>query len=286
MTDKNEKNVASFFVNPEASSAVVLAAPQIAAPIVRGAALTVSELMMGGGIRVVYFLFDKSPSMDPVAQLLRDAFNNDFVPAVKEARESDVSTLRIGGAAFSGSAPEPIWKGKDTSGNVIYFHPLDELPPLTIAEYDPSVGNSTALHLAIELGTARAVRYAADVQKETGTDVELDIMILSDGGNNVPPYSPAKAAMLIESRDRTRVRYVYFYFETDQGLKDPRSYAINDLKIDVENVETFMRKPNETEEELHKRFRRMMAVLSKVSGARNVSAVVASAAVPEDEEII
>jgi hypothetical protein len=274
--------IASFFQDPDASSAVVLAAQQIAAPVVKGATLTADETMMGGGVRVVYFILDASPSMDPVANALRNGFNNDFVPAVKAAREDDISALRIGGCAFSSGSPTPIWKGP----NGDYFHAIDELPQLSTREYDPNNGWGTDLHRAITEGSATAFRYAGELQQQTGMDVDVDIIILSDGANNGQPTDPRDVKQMIKGRDVTRVRYVFFYFDTEWGLSDPKGYATRDLGIDGEQVESFDRKPNETPAEQAHRFRRLMAVMSRVSAARNTSAVVATAAVLDDDELV
>jgi hypothetical protein len=283
MTQSNiSREIASYFQDPDASSAVTLAAQKIAAPVVQGAILTADETMMGGGVRVVHFILDASPSMAGVAQALRDGFNQDFVPAVRAAREDDISALRIGGDAFSSGPPTPIWQGANGS----YYHPIDQLPPLTTKEYNPDRGYGTDLHRAILDGSARALRYAGELQSETGMDVDVDIIILSDGANNGPPQSPQTARQMITGRDRTRVRYLFFYFDTDWGLPDAKGYATRELGIDGEQVETFTKKPGEAQLDQARRFRRLMAVMSRVSAARNTSAVVATAAVMDDEELI
>lgn len=276
--------IAAFFQDPATSSAIVLGAQQVAAPVVQGATLTDEEVMMGGGLRLVNFVLDGSGSMSGVAQQLREAFTNDFVPAVQAAREDDTSALRIGGAVFSDYDPDPIWVG----ANGDHFHALEDLPALTTAEYNPEMwGGLTALHHAIDKETKRAVRAAAELQMQTGVDVDIDIIILSDGANNMEPRNPAEAKRIITGCDRTRMRYVYFYFETGAGGQpDPRGYAINQLGIPSEQVEMFLAKPGETADERAKRFRRLMAVMSRVSAARGTSAVVATAAVLEDDEII
>jgi hypothetical protein len=277
-----DNEIAKFFQDPDASSAVVMAANQIAAPLVQGVTLTFDETAMGGGLRVVFFVLDASPSMLPVAKALRDGFNNDFVPAVREAREDDISALRIGGVAFSSGAPTPIWHSPDGS----YFHPFDQLPPLTTRDYDPDQGYGTALHRAIKEGSAQAFRYAAELQQQTGMDVDVDIVILTDGANNEAPRDPSEIRQMITGRDKTRVRYVFFYFQTDWGLDDPKDYAVRELGIDGEQVQSFMRVPGEDNASLAKRFRALMQVLSKVSAARNTSAVVATSAVLQEDELI
>lgn len=276
--------ISGFFQDPDASSAMVLAAQQVVAPVVKGQALTMDEMMLGGGVRVVFFILDASPSMEPVAVDLVDGFNQHFVPAVLDARENDVEALRVGGCAFSSGPITPIWG----IANGDHFHQLEQLPPLTRAEYDPERGYGTDLHQAILDGSAVAMRHAAELQQETGVDVNVDIIILSDGKNNGPPHDPAVVKQLITGRDVTRVRYVYFYFDTSGGYVnfDPQDYAVRELGIDSEMVQTFGEKPGETKEERAKRFRRLMQVMSRVSAARNTSAVVATAAVLEDEDIV
>lgn len=276
-------SVSSFFSQQtDASSAVVLAANQVVAPVVKGAPMTMDEIGMGGGLRVVFFIFDASPSMGGVATLLRDGFNQDFVPAVQAARDDDISALRFGGCAFSSGKPTPIWG----AANGDYFHPLEQLPELTVNEYNPAMGHGTALHKAILEGTARALRYAGELEAQTGMDVDVDIIILSDGANNDAPHRPDEVKQTITTRDHTRVRYVFFYFETDWGLPDAKRYATEELGISGEQVETFLAQPGETEEERAKRFRRLIAVMSRVSAARNTSAVIATAAVLDDDEIV
>lgn len=283
--------IAGFFQDPDASSAVVLAAQQIAAPVVQGAPMTPKELEMGGGVRVVYLILDASPSMEPVARLLREGFNTDYVPAVQEAREDDISALRIGGAAFSRSPSTRLWKG----ANGDYFHTIDNLPQLTSSDYDPNRGWGTELHQAILDGTATAVRYASEVGAEISIDPEIDIIVLSDGADN--SHVPAsEVKQVVSARDKTRMRFMFLYFETELGLSVKRPaagrlselerYVVRDLGFDGEQVMAFAAKPGETREERAHRFRQMMRVLSKVSASRGTSVVVATAAVLEDDELV
>lgn len=278
----NTEQLGTFFQDPDASSAVALTAQhQVTAPMIVGTDLSDEEVMMGGGLRVVYFVMDRSPSMVPVAKALLNGFNDDFVPAVKDAREDDISALRIGGNTFS-SDVTPIWRGSDGS----YFHPIDQLPELTQAEFNTTLGWGTALHQAILDGTATALSYAADLQQKTGMDVDVDIIVLTDGENNERPHDAAPVKKIITGRDTSRVRYVFFYFQTAWGNPDPAAYAVNDLGIDGEQVQAFLAVQGESAEDMAKRFRRAMQVLSRVSAARNTSAVVATSAVFTDDELI
>lgn len=286
-------DITNFFRDPDASSVVTLKAQQIAAPVVRGQALSVDEMMMGGGLRVVMYILDRSPSMEPVAQMLLQDFNTVLVPAIKEAREDDISALRIGGISFS-SDITPIWIGTDANGQTNYFHDLDNLPKLTKGEFNPDSGWATALHAAIIEGTARGMKFAAQTQADTGIAPDVDIVILSDGMNNEAPHSPDQVKAMVNARDKTRVRFSYFYFDTSsrrnpqQSMDEAYSIAAS-LGIENENTQVFAAKPNETPSERSSRFRRAMRVMSRVSASKGTSAVMAAAAVaatpmPTDEE--
>lgn len=277
------QNIASFFKDPSASSVITTKAQQIAAPVVRGEDVTVEEMMMGGGLRVVLFILDRSPSMEDVGDMLLEDFNAELVPAIREARQDDVSTLRIGGTSFSSDIITPIWK---KSG--VYFHSLENLPPLTKVDYDPSRGYATALHEAIIDGSTRAIKYASEEQARTGIAPDVDIIILSDGANNRPPHNPASVRTVIEGRDKNRVRFAFFYFETDMGLDDPANYG-RELGFDPEDIQVFAMKPGETREERRRRFRCMMRVMSRVSASKGTSAAQAAVAVSaasDDEDVI
>ena len=271
------QNIASFFRDPDASSVITIKAQQIAAPVVRGEDVTTEELMMGGGIRIVLYVLDRSPSMEEAGNMLLSDFNQELVPAIQEAREDDISALRIGGTSFS-SDITPIWE----KGG-IYFHSLDNLPSLTKSEYDPSSGYATALHEAIIDGSTRVMKYAAEEQAKTGIAPDVDIIVLSDGANNCLPGDPSSVRQVIEGRDKNRVRYAFFYFETDWGLDDPAGYG-REMGFDPEDIQIFAKKQDETPLERRKRFRRMMRVMSRVSASKNTSAVQAAAAVPVDDD--
>ncbi|TSC80757.1 MAG: hypothetical protein G01um101429_66 [Parcubacteria group bacterium Gr01-1014_29] len=289
-TKSVDPTIAAFFKDPDASSVVGLKASQIVAPIVRGEDVRPEELMMGGGLRIVQFVLDRSPSMEPVGNMLREDFNTEFVPAVKEAREDDISVLRIGGTSFSTDI-EPIWKGKGLSGVTEYYHSIDNLPALTRAEYDPERGYTTALHDAILDGTARALKFAADQQQKTGTAPDVDVIVLTDGANNCNPRDPAVVKDMVVGANKRRVRFIFFYFETGDGLENPKDYAVSELGFDGENVMEFKQGPGETKEERRKRFRRMMRVMSRVSASKGMSAVQAAATqqvatATDDEDLV
>ncbi len=284
-----DPTIAAFFKDADASSVIQLKASQIVAPIVRGEDVKPEELMMGGGLRVVHYVFDRSYSMVEVGKWLREDFNNEFVPALLEAREDDISVLRIGGTSFSNDIM-PIWKGTDQAGNDIYYHSIENLPKLTLDEYDPAQGYSTALHESILDGTARSLKFAGEQQQLIGMAPDVDVISLSDGANNCTPYDPQVVKDMITGANKRRVRFIFFYFETDGGLADPVGYAVNELGYDPENVMAFMKKPNETDAERRKRFRRMMRVMSRVSASKGTSAVQAAAAqqaaATDDEDLV
>ena len=277
-----DSNIAAFFNDPDASDVVTIKAQQIAAPVVRGQDLSVDEMMMGGGVRIVLFALDRSPSMKPVQDMLRDDFNDELVPAIHEAREDDISALRIGGISFSSDITS-IWESV-VDGEPCFYHALDALPKLTRVEYDPSRGYGTALHAALIDGTARAMKYASQLQDDTGVAPDVDIIVLTDGVNNDAPMDGSEVKRMIEGCDKTRVRFSYFFFETAWGLGgDPKTEA-QKLGFDPENVQVFAKDPNETPVERRRRFRRLMRVMSRVSASKGMSAVKATAAVMADDD--
>ncbi|MDD5289845.1 MAG: VWA domain-containing protein [Patescibacteria group bacterium] len=279
-------DIAAFFKDADGSSIISLASKQITAPMIQGTAVTLDELSMGGGLRVVYYILDRSPSMADVGPLLLKGFNEDLVPAIKEAREDDISTLRIGGSSFSSDITQ-IW-GRPENGKTIYFHELEKLPLLTSAEYNPSRGWATALHAAIIDGCAKAMAYAGELRKEYGIQPEVDVIVLTDGANNEPPNDLQPVQSVITGSRKDLVRFVFFYFQTKGGLADPEGYA-RELGFDPENTQVFAKKKSETDKEYKSRFRRMMRVMSRVSASKGTNAVQAASAVPPadaEEDIV
>jgi hypothetical protein len=276
----------SFFRNPDASSVLSLAGNQVNAPSVRGQDLTDEEIGMGGGVRLVMHIFDRSPSMVPVTKLMLDGFGKTYVVAIAEARQDDVAALRLAGVSFSDEIT-PIWQK-----NGVSFHALEKLPPLTSAEYDPANGNGTALHKAIIEGYRLALEYAAQIKVETGIQPEIDIIVLSDGQNNFAPQSPKPVRDLIQGSKPELVRFIYFFFQTDsdQTLIQnpellPEKLALG-MGFDKENIMVFAQKDGESDADYKKRFRRMLRVMSKVSASKGTSAVQAAAAVQATGESI
>ena len=273
-----DSSILGFFKDPDASSVISIKDQQIAAPIVRGQDLTSGELAMGGGLRVVHYILDRSPSMIPVGAMLVQSFNNDLVPAIEAAREDDIAALRIGGTSFS-SDITPIWCAKGGPA----YHSLKDLPKVTKKEYNLDLGSGTALHDAILDGTTRAMKYAAQVENDTGIQPDIDIVILTDGANNCNPRDPNVVRTMVEGTDRNRVRFIYFFFETGEHV-NCRAHA-KDMGFDPENVEQFLAKAGEGHDDLQKRFRRMMRVMSRVSASKGTSAVKAVQATPDDDLI-
>lgn len=287
MTNVVDPNtLVSFFADIDASSVISLKAQQITAPMVSGAIITPNEMFMGGGVRIVVNAFDRSPSMGPVADLLLGDFNEEYVPAIKDARGDDISALRIAGVTFSSDVTQ-IWEKDMGPGNdPQYFHPLDQLPLLTKTEYDPAEGWGTALHEAILQAYTLALGHAQKVMQQSGIMPEIDVVVLSDGANNERPHDPDSVKSVVTGSKKGLVRFVFLYFETPGGMADPYGYAINELGFDPENVMIFAMKPGETDKERASRFRRMLRVMSKISASKHTSAVKASAAVDAEDDIV
>ena len=279
----NDSQVAGLFPVTDASSIVVRLANQIAAPVIKANELTDDELFMGGGVRVLMFVLDKSPSMDKVADQLKHDFNNILIPAIEEAREDDISALRIGGLAFNSSV-DNIWEKKDSELGIVLFHKLNELPRLTDDDYYLTGG--TALYDAVIEATAKATAYAVSLEDQYGMDVDVDIIILSDGDDNSSDNSRLDMKQIIQGRKKDRVRYAYFFFETyryenlpDKEREEAYRKDAIDMGFDPEFIQVFLEKEGETEADRKKRFRVAVRVISKTSASKATSVVVATSAV-------
>lgn len=279
----------AFFEDIDASSVISLKMNQVTAPMIIGTPLTIEELSMGGGVRIVMHVIDRSPSMIPVRDLLLTDFNTEYKPAIQAAREDDISALRMGGLSFSTDITQ-IWKlGND------YFHSLDKLPALTKAEYYPMdeddtgyvprLHGGTSLNAAIIEAYAIAAKYACVLLQERGIIADIDILVLSDGANNQPPDS-SQVRQVIGGSKKGIVRFIAFYFETSSGMRDPKGYFVKELGFDSEYIEVFAQKLNETPKERASRFRRMVRVMSKVSASKHATAVKASAAVQQEDDLV
>lgn len=275
-------NIAGFFNDLGASDIISLKAAQISSPVVSGQSISVDDLMMGGGVRIIYLILDRSPSMKPVAKLMLDGFNNNYIPAVKEAQDDDISVLRIGGMSFSSDLSN-MWVRDDGKGGHIAFHALEDLPPLTDVEYNPTKGYGTALHKAIIEGTSVALRYAAEEKVRSGTQPEVDIIVLADGDNNESPFDVADVRTIIQGSKKELVRYSFLFFETSGGSSDPFATAI-EMGFGDENIQCFAMKQGETQKEYEHRFRQLMRVMSKISASKGNSALNSVAAVVADDD--
>ena len=283
--------ILAFFRDPNASSVLSLAGQQIIAPTVLGQELSTEEIAMGGGLRIVMHVIDRSPSMSPVTKLVLEGFGDLYIQGIKEARADDVSALRLGGVSFSSDITQ-IWK----KPGGIAFHPVEELPALTSREFDPDRGAGTALHIAIKEAYNLALQYAAQVAADTGIQPEIDIVVLTDGQNNERGVSKADIKKLIRGTKADLVRWIFLFFETSPGSCKSNDPDVNPqmiaeaLGFDVENTMLFDKKPGETEKEQKSRFRRMLRVMSRVSASKGTSAVVAAATVAQasggDEDVL
>ena len=276
----SNSNITALFPNPDASSIVELQAAQIVAPMVNGEGMTPDEMMTGGGVRVIKFLIDGSSSMSPIAPTLRNLISDDLPKSIMGASEDDIAALRLGGAVFSDDIT-PIWGKKDPEGNgSTWYHAPINLPRLESREYSPETqGGMTSLYRCILEETPRAVLFADRLQAESGTQPDIDIMVISDGLNNMHPRNPDQVRTMVQGADKTRVRFCFFYFDTDVYNTDKASIEHREREI---RQMPFMAKPGETKQELHERLRRFLQMVSKTSASKGMSAVQAAACFEND----
>lgn len=197
---------------------------------------------------IVMFAIDASPSMEPVADELIRAFNEVMIDGLKGASRGSVNTLVVGGLAFS-SRIWPLWGGG--------FKKISELPPLSKAEYDPNKGNATNLYQAQIDAITAASAYATTVYQGTGTMPKVIVVTLTDGADNVRQASVCDVKALVDGLSKELFKFPMAVFETWE--------RVNGRQIAAETgceVFEFQKQGNESEDDIRRRFRRMVGTMS------------------------
>ena len=113
-------------------------------------------------------IIDMSGSMGPHAHDLIQAYNSDYLQAMRDSTAADdilVSTILF----------------NDRVELLHGYLPLNDAPPLTRSRYAPS--SSTALYDAVAGGLTNMVLYAQQL-RQSGVMVRCIIIVYSDGGDN------------------------------------------------------------------------------------------------------
>ncbi len=200
-------------------------------------------------VTLIFFIIDESPSMSPVEQELINGFNEILIPGLKGGSSQVVSTIEVGGIAFTENI-QPLWGGG--------FKKLDELPSLTKADYNTMRGNLTALYQAVlDAFTAVSVR-TTEIMQGIGIPPKVMLVVLSDGANNCPPYNPVDVKTVADSLSNEIFVKAFAGFETYEPV-DFKEIA--DL-IGFGKPFEMKKKPGESKEEMQRRFRHLLGIMS------------------------
>lgn len=234
-------------INEEASSILVTGLNAGTLPMCVG---TPVEQLESDNVTIIEFFIDASPSMEEVADLLIEVFNETMIEGLKGASKQTASTIVVGGLTFSSDIKTLFGGG---------FVKLEDVEKLTKREYNPSRGHGTNLYRAQRDAIVAPSAYATQVLQETGTPPRIIVVGLTDGADNHGEVDPADIRKLVDSMTKEFWRFPLAVFETyESGRVDARQIA-RDTGFDV-----FESKPqaNESPEDVKRRFRHMLHILS------------------------
>lgn len=199
-------------------------------------------------VTIIQFFLDASPSMEGVADILIDTFNETMIDGLKGASKQSASTIVVGGLAFSDRST-PLWGGG--------FKKLSELGKLTKREYNPNRGNGTNLYGAQRDAILAGGAYGTTVLQETGTPPKIIVVGLTDGADNHHEVDPSDIKTLVESMSKELWRFPMAVFETYERVDGKKIAA--DTGFEVFN---FARQNGESEADVQRRFRHMLGTMS------------------------
>jgi len=234
-------------IDPDASDIMIAGLNAGNLPMCVG---TPVDMLESDNVVIIQFALDASPSMEAVADLLIQTFNDTMIDGLRGASKSTANTVVVGGLAFSSNIT-PLWGGG--------FIKLADLPKLTKREYNPSRGNGTNLYRAQRDAITAAGAYATTVLAETGTPPKIIVVALTDGADNHHEVDPADIKALVDSMTKEFWKFPCAVFETyESGRVDGRQIA----NLTGFDVFEFKPEPNETAQDVQRRFRRMMGTMS------------------------
>lgn len=201
--------------------------------------------------KIILFAVDGSGSMGDVVNDVLDSFNDVIIPGLcAEVLDAGiVGGIRVGGISFS-SGINHLWGGG--------VQPIKDVPSLTRSDYYS--GGMTALHQAVlDLMTMGATQ-ALQLSQITGTNPEVTLVCLSDGGNNQSPMDSGPIRDAMKALDPEIFTTVFIGFETNWGADDFQQIAED---LGFREIQEVKAKPGETVEEQKQRFRNCMGVFSQ-----------------------
>ena len=204
---------------------------------------------------IMIFILDRSPSMKKVRDVLIETFNEVMIDGLKGASKKTTKTIIVGGLSFSADIT-PLWGGG--------FKKLEDLPYLTVADYNPETGSTTNLHQAQIYGITAVCAQATEVFSQTGTPPKVIVVGMSDAADNVGRAKASSVKTLVDGLSRELFQFPFAVFETWEKV-DGKQIA-QDTGFDVFE---FKKTPGETTEDIQRRFRHMIGTLSSqvISGS-------------------
>jgi len=232
-------------ISPESSDILIANLNDTNLPMCVG---TPVEELESDDVTIIMFCIDASPSMNPVRDLLITTFNEVMVDGLRGAARKTANSIVVGGLAFS-TRVRPLWGGG--------FKKLEDLPPLTKAEYDPSQGWSTNLFQAQLDALTAAITYATEVFSENGTPPKVIVVGLTDGDDNVGDANPDDVKAVVDGLSPELWKMPMAVFET--GVRVNGRQIAEKTGFDVFE---FAKGQGETDEDIRRRFRHMIGTLS------------------------
>lgn len=186
-------------------------------------------------ITLVTSLVDSSVSMSSMAAEARKG-NNEIKGALAGSKQADgvlMATWTFASAPING------------------YLPLDDVPDLTSANYEPDLGN-TPLNDATLVVLAGVVAKTQEFSAN-GQPVRSVTAIVSDGGDNASRHSANDVATVVHDLERQE-NHIVFFIGIDDGWTDFRAVA-KSMGIADERILVVSNSPSE--------FRRAMRLVSQ-----------------------
>ena len=240
----NTEEAQDLGIDSQSASLVVANLNATNLPMCVGAPI---EELESDDVIVIMFAIDCSGSMSGVADILIQEFNETLIEGLRGASKASANAVVVGGLKFDGVI-EPLWGGG--------FKKLEDLPLLTDTDY--FTRGSTNLYQAQMDAITAATAYATQVLQDTGTPPKTIIVVLSDGADNHQAFSPADIKKVVDGLSRELVVPAFVGFETFERV----NFADIASQTGFTEVMEIKMKKGETRDDVRRRFRHMIGVLS------------------------
>jgi len=206
------------------------------------------ENLVSDDVTIIQFFLDASPSMERVAPLLIETFNEIMIEGLRGASKQTANAIVIGGIAFSTDI-WPMFGGG--------FQDLSSINKMTKKDYDPSKGAATNLFGAMIQSITAASAYATQVLQTNGTPPKAIVVGLTDGGDNCQRATRQDIKALTQSLSGELFKFPLAVFETYERVDGAQ--LAQDTGFEVFE---FKKQGSETDADIRKRFRHMIGTMS------------------------